>query len=151
MKTLQTPNNIEVLLHCHCSYELHPRIHAPAVKEAITKLWNAGAITTTTTYNVYSTTPLGNAWVRLLCETPAPTKKLVFVARDGSPIGAAVEDAPKRYRLLFEGEARRYGDEVEWDAGDWRPWEPLAGFTCIQKPDSYPCRRPVSEEEVCEC
>ena len=33
-----TPNDIEVLLHCHVSPRVHPRADAPAVREALRRL-----------------------------------------------------------------------------------------------------------------
>ena len=42
--TLQSPNEIEVLIHCHCTPGPHPRAHAPAVQYALNKLAECGAI-----------------------------------------------------------------------------------------------------------
>lgn len=70
-----TPNDIEILLHCHVSHEPHPRLHAPAVQEAINRfvkddiLYKLGG--------TYNTTKRGAAWVEMICKTPYP--ELIYI------------------------------------------------------------------------
>jgi hypothetical protein len=81
---IDTPNNIDVLLHYHCSPDKHPRINAPAVREAIDFLLVEGCLVPvadspgnllyTTTY---TTTQRGQAWVAALCNVRVPRN--VFV------------------------------------------------------------------------
>lgn len=81
MKTLQNPNTIEVLIHCHCSPEPHPRAHAPAVFDTIAALQEHKLIVPFGT-DGWKTTPLGEAWVKALCRVPMP--RLVYVDADGT-------------------------------------------------------------------
>lgn len=71
-RRIGTPNNIEVLLHCHCSPEPHPRIHAPAVADAIAFLEASGAIERDPYPGSFRTTPLGRRWVASLCNVGLP-------------------------------------------------------------------------------
>lgn len=79
MKNIYSPNNIEVLLHFHTCPHPHPRIDAPAVKEAIMQFLEIGAIVVFD--DTYITTRLGHAWVDALCNTPPP--RLVFIDEAG--------------------------------------------------------------------
>lgn len=84
MNTIFSPNNIEVLLHCHCSAFRHPREDAPAVKEAIEELLKEGAITANHPQEIdrpYITTTKGAAWVQALCNVPPP--RSVWVDEQG--------------------------------------------------------------------
>jgi DNA-binding PadR family transcriptional regulator len=65
-----SPNNIEVLLHCHRCWEPHPRKDAPAVIEALRMLEEAGAIEKIG--GIYETTEKGKAWVMALCNVKEP-------------------------------------------------------------------------------
>lgn len=71
-----TPSNIEVLMHCHTSGLPHPRANAPSVKEAIAILLDKRCIEPTHSRDhidgVYKTTAKGQAWVKMLCDTPMP-------------------------------------------------------------------------------
>lgn len=99
MNTLRTPSNLELLLHCHTTPTPHPRLHAPAIQEGIATLLRLGVIEPIIIRDslvyplpegevfdpkIYHTTPLGEAWVRLLCNTPIP--KQIFTTQDGRPI-----------------------------------------------------------------
>lgn len=84
MKTLQTPVNIEVLLHCHVCPRPHPRADSPAVAEALHLLHRCGAIVPVLDFgggSHFETTSLGRAWVAALCQVPQP--KQVFVDAQG--------------------------------------------------------------------
>ena len=94
---MRTPNDIEVLLHCHTSPEPHPRLHAPAVREAI-EMWLALgyvkprkiegmcivdlAPTEKHSPEIYGTTPFGAAMVKAICKIELP--KQVFVDSNGN-------------------------------------------------------------------
>lgn len=82
MTTIYSPNNIDVLLHCHASVGPHPRIEARAVQEAIDALMMVGAIAPDMRMpQCYTTTPLGHAWVQALCNVPRP--KVAFIDEMG--------------------------------------------------------------------
>jgi hypothetical protein len=66
-----SPSDIEVLLHFHRTAEDHPRMEAPAVKEAIRSFVANGLMTRT--LDGYGLTQRGQAHVLQLCETPWPT------------------------------------------------------------------------------
>ena len=73
-----TPNDLEVLIHCHVSPTAHPRIDAPAVKEALDMLEKNGLIILHKGGdNIYSTTDKGNAFMQVLCSMPLPEQKWV--------------------------------------------------------------------------
>lgn len=77
LRAIGTPNNIEVLLHCHTTPAPHPRRHAPAVADALALLRTLGAIEATADENVETTTALGRAWVEALCRVPLPRAAFV--------------------------------------------------------------------------
>jgi hypothetical protein len=79
--TLRTPNDIEVLIHCHCCPDPHPRIDAPAVKEALRHLAEWKAIVPSD--QGWKTTALGAAWLCALSRVPIPTTRSFFVDADG--------------------------------------------------------------------
>lgn len=70
-----TPNDIEVLLHCHYGAERHPRHHATAVLGAIEMWLHYECIEVcgrrTQCYNV---TPRGAKFIEMLLETPLPVR-----------------------------------------------------------------------------
>lgn len=80
MKTIGTPNNIDVLLHCYSCRGPHERIDAPAVQGAISELLDAGAIENVGD-RIYTATALGKAWALALCNVPPPRN--VFVDEQG--------------------------------------------------------------------
>lgn len=66
-----TPNDVEILLHFHCSGIPHPRASAPAVRESIARFIDTEALTHGGPAG-YRTTAKGDAWVRMICDTPEP-------------------------------------------------------------------------------
>jgi len=70
-----TPLELEVLIHCYVTPELHPRIHAPAVKEAHEFFEEIGLIEQQKDF--YSTTDRGKAYISMLCSLPLPEQKWV--------------------------------------------------------------------------
>lgn len=76
-----TPNDIEILIHCHVSGSKHPRLEAPAVKESILAFLNDGMISELDEIGFYGTTDKGKAHIAQLCSLPLP--KLQFVRFDG--------------------------------------------------------------------
>lgn len=81
-----TPNDIEVLLHCHTRPMIHPRANAPAVIIALGLLEAEGLIEKYAGENYYITTELGKAHVSQICNLDWPTKKTVFVGACGKII-----------------------------------------------------------------
>lgn len=70
-----TPNDLEIILHCHTCALPHPRLHAAAVREAIEKFLADGLIERTTDQEeIYRTTERGVAWVTMLLVTPYPKR-----------------------------------------------------------------------------
>jgi hypothetical protein len=67
-----TPNDIEVLLHCHCSLEPHPRNHAPAVEAALGMFIRQGIIECGSKKDTFNVTERGAVLVQMLCDTPFP-------------------------------------------------------------------------------
>lgn len=75
MKTIDSPRNIELLLHCHLCYGkpipgLEQDEHG-ALREVVHDLVIIGAIERIEGYR-YQTTPRGRAWVQALCNVPPP-------------------------------------------------------------------------------
>lgn len=67
------PNDIEVLLHCHTTPGPHPRMHAPAVAEAINALLRHKLIAPADREDpYYVTTRRGAAFIEALCNTKLP-------------------------------------------------------------------------------
>jgi len=78
MINLKTPNNIEVLLHCHCTNEVHPRIDAPAVIDALAFLYERELIIMPNRDSqIYRTTKKGAFHVQALCNLPLPVSQWV--------------------------------------------------------------------------
>ncbi len=77
---IKTPNNIEVLLHCYVSPNPHPRVRAASVQESLNAFLEIGAIEPSGG-ETYRTTPLGDAWVKALCNVPIP--RAAFVDESG--------------------------------------------------------------------
>ena len=74
-----TPNDIEVLLHCHTTPTKHPRLHAPAVSGSIIMLQNMDIISPVVVriegdQDQYRTTKKGEKLVEMICNTPFPTQ-----------------------------------------------------------------------------
>ena len=80
-----TPNDIEILIHYHCSRAPFPRINAPASQDAIEMFCKENILKIEDAENnVYETTPKGKALVELLCRTEFP--RSIFVDKDGNEI-----------------------------------------------------------------
>lgn len=70
-----TPLKLKVILHCHTDPLPHPRLDAPAVREAIEEFLAAGLIERANGPNeIYRTTERGNAWITMLLVTPYPKR-----------------------------------------------------------------------------
>lgn len=67
-----TPNDIEVLLHCHTCPSVHPRFDAQAVIESLDMFLDSGIIQRGDG-DLFTTTDKGKALVSILCDTPFPT------------------------------------------------------------------------------
>lgn len=81
-----TPNDIEVLIHCHVSLTPHPRRHYPAVRESLEMFTKHGFIEPIkpgdfgfekVDKEAYRTTDRGRAWIAMLCATPWPEQAWV--------------------------------------------------------------------------
>lgn len=72
-----TPNDIEILIHCHVSPSPHSRIDAPAVAGSLASLEVNGLIQKIDTHGGYRATARGRAHIETLCKTPWPTQKWV--------------------------------------------------------------------------
>ncbi len=81
---IHCPAHVEFLMHCHCSPEPFERWDVPMFV-SLAKNWvDLGIIARNTNLEVapvYSTTPLGKAWVNAICNTPLP--KSVYVDEMG--------------------------------------------------------------------
>ena len=84
-----TPNDIEVLLHCHVSPESHPRKDAPAVAQALKMLYANDLIMPDVKGGpgCFNTTERGQKHIQQLCELPWPTKRVLWVNNYGDTIG----------------------------------------------------------------
>jgi len=78
-----TPNDIEILIHCHVCPEPHPRAKFPAVSETLRSLEVNGLIEQRLG-DGYHTTERGKAHIEQLCSTPWPTQ--VWVNANGGII-----------------------------------------------------------------
>lgn len=72
MKTIQTPNNLEVLLHYHTTPQIHPRHDAPAVKSAVEMLLAEGLLQRDD--RLYTTTDKGKFYLDHLLSRPFPVR-----------------------------------------------------------------------------
>jgi len=87
-----TPNEIEILIHCHVSSLPHPRADVPAVKEALDALVENDLIVQHSgTDGVYSTTDRGKAHMQVLCSMPLPEKIWVV------PFGKNIKDLTRAF------------------------------------------------------
>jgi len=80
-----TPNDIEILIHCHVSPAAHPRIDAPAVKETL-ESFKRNELVYQDAAGVYHTTERGAAHINQLCSTPWP--KQAWIDEHGRIIDA---------------------------------------------------------------
>lgn len=81
MSSLNSPSDIEVLLHHHYSPDPHPRRDAPAVKDAIIRFRNDGIFTDQIHPEL---TKKGKAWLNMILNTPYPRQ--VYVDQSGKVI-----------------------------------------------------------------
>ncbi len=72
-----TPNDLEILIHCHVSPTLHPNINAPAVRETIDRFVKDGIIESSYEGGYYNTTEKGKAWLTIILQTPHPREAWV--------------------------------------------------------------------------
>ncbi len=83
MNTAFSPFRISLLLHFHTDPDPHPAAspdhdHRPAYVEAVTDFRNLGVIAPHDDLpGRIITTPLGQAWVKALCNVPVPTTAFV--------------------------------------------------------------------------
>lgn len=70
MACIQTPNNLDVLMHCHVSPTPHPRAGAPAVEDALEFLYQEGLIECVG--GNYNTTKKGRFYLEHLLRQPFP-------------------------------------------------------------------------------
>ena len=83
-----TPNDIEILIHCHVCQEPHPRANAPAVVGSLEMMRDAGLIEQRLGDN-YHTTLRGQAHIEQLCCLPYPA--IVYIDYKGDVILGAEE------------------------------------------------------------
>lgn len=74
---IQSPSNLELLLHCYYSPEVHPRFHAPAIQEGIRYLRAVGMIEPDLPIGtkVFNATDKGVAFIQHLMTVPFPVQK----------------------------------------------------------------------------
>jgi hypothetical protein len=77
-----SPNDIEVLIHCHCNPTVHPRIDAPAVIEALSKFLKLEMVEVANEgakleHIYYHTTEKGAKYMEMLCCTPFPIREWI--------------------------------------------------------------------------
>lgn len=65
-------SNIELLIHCHVSAAVHPRIDAPAIQEGVAFLLRHDMIRETAEPQCYGSTLKGAFYLRHLMHTPFP-------------------------------------------------------------------------------
>ena len=70
--SLGTPNNIDILIHCHCCADEHPRSDAPAVIKGIQFLVDNGLIMLREKGTTFVTTEKGASHLRQLCNLEFP-------------------------------------------------------------------------------
>lgn len=79
-----SPHDIRVLLHVHAISEPWPTISS-AFEGGVEEFVSKGAIVRdVTSGSGYRTTPLGDAWVHLICNVPPP--RAVFLDSNGREI-----------------------------------------------------------------
>lgn len=70
MPCIQTPSDLELLLHCHVSPQVHPRADAPAIIDGTRRLVDAGLIERMDRH--YGTTEKGKFYIAHLLKQPFP-------------------------------------------------------------------------------
>jgi len=79
-----TPNEIEVLIHCHVSPTDHPRKDAPAVRDALQNFLHCELVENVD--GIYYTTSRGRAHIAQLCNIEFPAQ--AWVTKHGEIISA---------------------------------------------------------------
>jgi hypothetical protein len=69
---IKSPSNLEFLLHCFYSSEIHERIHAPAIQEGIKYLLAHDMIVNSDQSNIYRCTEKGDFYIKYLICVPFP-------------------------------------------------------------------------------
>jgi hypothetical protein len=82
--TLNTPYTINLLLHFYCRPEPHESENGELFQETADRLQEAGVVNWDDSIKSYRTTRLGDAWVKLLCNTPMP--RAAFLDQNGKEI-----------------------------------------------------------------
>lgn len=70
MACIETPSDLELLLHCHVSPQVHPRASAPAIIDGTERLLNHGLIERVDRH--YGTTEKGKFYIAHLLKQPFP-------------------------------------------------------------------------------
>ena len=83
MTTIQTPLRLNILLGCYLNSESIQSIGTSAGDDELANLVLLGAVEMTGVAN-YRTTPLGDAWVKTILNTPIP--RMCFVDQHGKEI-----------------------------------------------------------------
>lgn len=80
---INNPSNLELLLHCYYTNEVHPRFDAPAIQAGIQELRNADMIKRSDTYKlVYEVTPKAEAYIKYLMKVPFPEQHWIVPLSD---------------------------------------------------------------------
>ena len=66
------PLTISLMIHCHAYAEPVPNQHAPAVRDAMTLLWEAGLIEPVNSASGWRSTEGGRLYLEMLQATPFP-------------------------------------------------------------------------------
>ena len=67
-----TPIKLDILLHCHISPTAHPQYDSPAFRVELQNLMEEDIVRSTSKENIFALTQKGEAWLRLILETPMP-------------------------------------------------------------------------------
>lgn len=76
-----TPLHIELLVHGCTSSGKFPNRGYPAVEAALGDLRRLDAIELCDAPNMFRATEMGQAWLKLICRTPAPTQAWIDAER----------------------------------------------------------------------
>jgi hypothetical protein len=74
------PVVIECMLKCYYSREPYNGLErTPAMDNALSMLENQGMVEVTVGHDYHTPTPLGDAFVKMICNTPRPVTKTYFM------------------------------------------------------------------------
>jgi hypothetical protein len=79
---MMSPNDIDILIHYHCSSKLHEWHDMPAVQESTEMFVNDGILQWDN--DTYRTTEMGRAWLKMIIKTPYPRQ--AWVDEEGNEI-----------------------------------------------------------------